>query len=474
MRQIWNKAFVVLLLSFLLIAPFYTIASVTKNSVTPQDDKIGVLLIGFGEPERYDANTEVAWKNFLGNYMESGMRMFKMSFMYPIVSGVMIPMMDSGTLLVDRDDPSSSVKKVNPILIDAWGNPYEGKDYRWVSIAEGEFPMLGPLFSYYLAPDGPGKGESDFWEYVGLSMYDIYQKMDDYNPGEERELKMMDEVEAKLKERYGDEIIIERGFGAARPGFPDFRVAAESLAREGVKDIVLAEDYVVFSDFEHPAGEIPEYLEEKGLNVNIVTSGQIGGTDAYNRGVAKKVEEELKDIPNDRDVVVILNHHGMFNVNMILYDWRDEPYHEYAKETFEGAEKAIYDLNIVKNWNGKIDVWQAYTEFSEGMMDPDKEILSVREAADKASKENYEHCIDVPYEVGNSGYETLFGLREEGWGLESPAWEEYYEDDLRKYRTEFEYDGMNVIITDGWIDGYAEGYYEEISRAIDGIHNGGE
>jgi hypothetical protein len=473
MRQIWNKACVVLLLSFLLIAPFYTIVCATENSVTSQDDKIGVLLIGFGEPGRYDADTYVAWKNFLGNYMESGMRMLKMSFMYPIVSGVMLPMMDSGTLLVDRDDPSSSVKKVNPNLIDAWGNPYEGKDYKWVPIVEGKFPMLGPLFSYYLAPDGPGKGESDFWEYVGLSMYNIYQKMGNYNPGEERELKMMDEVEAKLKERYGDEIIIKRGFGAARPGFPDFRVAAESLAREGVKDIVLAEDYVVFSDFEHPAGEIPEYLKKEGLNVNIVTSGQIGGTDAYNRGVAKKVEEELKNIPNDRDVVVILNHHGMFNVNMILYDWREEPYHEYAKETFEGAKSEIYDLDIVKNWKGKIDVWQAYAEFSEGMMDPNNEILRVREAADKASKENYEHCIDVPYEVGNSGYETLIGLREDGWGLESPAWEEYYEDDLRKYRTEFEYDGMNVIITDGWIEGYAEGYYEEISRAIDGIYNGG-
>jgi hypothetical protein len=300
-------------------------------------------------------------------------------------------------------------------------------------------------------------------------MYDLYRKMDNHDPGEERELRILDETERKLKERYGDEIIIERGFGAARPGFPDFRVAAEKLAREGVKDLVLAEAYVTFSEFEHPAGEIPEYLEEKGLDVNIITSGQIGGTDAYNKGVAKKVEEELKKIPNDRDVVVILNHHGMPCSNMIIYDWGKEPYHRYADITFEGAEKAIYDLNIVKNWNGKIDVWKAYTEMSEGSMDPDNEILSVREAGDKASKEGYEYCIDVPYEVGNSGYETLFGLREEGWELESPAWEEYYEDGLRKYRTEFEYNGMNVVITDGWIDGYAEGYYEQICKAIDDL-----
>jgi hypothetical protein len=29
---------------------------------------------------------------------------------------------------------------------------------------------------------------------------------------------------------------------------------------------------------------------------------------------------------------------------------------------------------------------------------------------------------------------------------------------------------MNVVITDGWIDGYAEGYYEQICKAIDGIY----
>jgi len=458
----------VAILSFTLLSPFVVAAP-------EPEEKVGVLLISIGEPERYDADMYVGWKNFLGNYMESGMKMIGMPFMATIAEKALTGM-DSGTLLVDRDDPVCLVEKEDPNLMDAWGNPYEGKDYRWVSKSLisvlGSIPMVGdmmPQFSYYLAPDGPGKGESDFWEYFNLSMYDLYQKMDNHDPGEERELRILDHTEAKLKERYGDEIIIERGFGAARPGFPDFRVAAEKLAKEGVKDLVLAEAYVCFSEFEHPAGEIPEYLEEKGLDVNIVTSGQIGGTDAYNRGVAKKVEEELENIPNDRDVVAILNHHGMPCSNMVIYDWGKEPYHRYADITFEGAEKAIYDLDIVKNWKGKIDVWKAYTEMSEGSMDPDNEILSVREAADKAVKENYEYCIDVPYEVGNSGYETLFGLREEGWGLESPAWEEYYEDDLRKYRTEFEYDGMNVIITDGWIDGYAEGYYEEISRVIDGL-----
>jgi hypothetical protein len=484
----------IMLLSLIPLSTEETSIGVSAEPAEPEM-RIGVLMIGFGEPGTFDENTEVAWKNFLLNYMQSGMMMLKMSFMYPMVKNVMIPMIDGGTLLVDQDDPFAKEPKENPILIDAWakttdttGKLYTETNYRWVQIPEGDFPMLGPLFSYYSTKDknGRGMGESDFWEFVGLEMYGFYQKMNNHNPGGERELEILDETEKRLKEKYGDEagIVFARGFGAARPGFPDFRAAAEELVKEeGVADLILAEDYIIQSEFEHPAGEIPEYLEKKGLDVNIVTSDQIGGTEPFNKGVAEKVEEELKRIPKDSDVVVILNHHGMFNSNMILYDWREEPYHRYAKETFDGAKKEIGNLDMVKNWTGRFEVWQAYTEFvEEGLLgDPKNEILSVAEAADKALDENFEYCIDVPYEVGNSGFETLIGLREEGWGLETPAWAEYYdyEDGFKKYRTEFNYSNdehaneLKVVITDGWINGTIEGYYEQICKAIDSIKEEG-
>ena len=460
----------VVILSFMLLSPVI----LATSELSEPSEKIGVLLIGIGEPEKYDADMYVGWKNFLNNYMESGMKMMKMPFISSITEKA-FTVMDSGTLLVDRKDIFATEPKKDPDLMDAWGNSYTGKDYKWISkpftAIFGSMPMVGemmPQFSYYLAPDGPGKGEPDLWEYINLGMYDMYQKMDNHNPGEERELKILDEIEAKLKENYGDRIVIARGFGAARPGFPDFRIAAERLVREeNVKNLILAEVYIVFSEFEHPAGEIPEYLEERGLNVNIIVSGQIGGTDAYNRGVAQKVEEELMKISDDRDVVIMLNHHGMPCSNMFLYDFGKEPYHQYANIAFEGAKKEICNLDIVKNWNGRVDVWKTYAEMAEGSMDPDKEILSVGEAADKAVEEGYDYCIDIPYEVGNSGYETLIGLREGGWGLESPAWKEYYIGDLKRYRTEFEYEGMKVVITDGWIEGCAEGCYHQISAAVE-------
>lgn len=391
-----------------------------------------------------------------------------MSFMYPLVRDMMIPMMDAGTILVDKNDPFATEPKEDPELIDAWTDPYTGEDYEWAEIPEGEFPMMGPLYSYYLSSEGSGVGEPDFWEYFGLMMYGLYQYMDNHNPGQERENRVLDETEARLKAEYGDEIIIGRGYGAARSGYPDFRVAAEELALEGVNTIILAEAYVCFSEFEHPASEIEEYLEDEGIDVNIVIADQIGGTESFSDGVAKKVEEELNDIPKDTDVVVFLSHHGMFNLNMLLYDWREEPYHQYAKTAFDGSKDAIYDLDIVKDWEGDFDVWQVYAEFVEGMSDPNDVILSVEEAADKASDQGYEYCIDVPYEVGNSGFETLIGLRG-CWGIDPPTWDEYYEDGLRKYRSTTEYEGMKVIITDGWIDGAIDGYYEQISKSIEEV-----
>jgi hypothetical protein len=408
--------------------------------------------------------------------MSSGMRMLGMSFMYPMVVGMMIPMVDGGTLLVDKDEPFATEPKEDPNLIDAWGNAYEGEDYRWVHIPEGEFPMLGPLFSYYQVPGGPGEDESDFWEYVGLTMYGFYQQMGGHNPGQERELRIMDAVEEQLREEYGDEILIKRGYGAARPGYPHFRdVAEEMVTVDGVTNLVVAEAYVCFSEFEHPVAEIEQHLRYQGIRVDISVAGQIGGTTPFNEGVAQKVEEELSNIPSDANVVVFLSHHGMFNLNMsplrimrllgLGYDWTEEPYHEYAQMAFEGAMGEINALDIVEGWEGEFDVWQVYAEFVEGIMDPRNEILSVGEAAELAAEQGYEYCIDVPYEVGNSGFETLIGLRG-CWGIDPPTWEEYWESGLKKYRSTTEYEGMQVVITDGWIDGASDGYVEQITTAI--------
>ncbi len=467
----------------LIVAVSLLLTSVPLSTGVAAEKKIGVLLIGWGEPEKYDADAYIGWKHFMDNYTKGFLGMLGLGSMYPLLEKMTGEMMgDAGTMLVDRDDPLAEEEKEDPHLVDAWGRPYKGKDYVWVSLTEGGslFGMLGGmagLSGYYLSPKGPGRGEPDSSELTGLLMYGLYQSLDNHNPGEERELKIMDEVEEKLREKYGDKVVIARGFiPAFRPGFPDAREQAKKLVKEEkVTHLVIP----VLMDageeeFENPPQEIKSYLKQKRVKVNIVPTGQILGTKPFSQGVAKKVSEELENISPGSDVVVFLTHHGMPICDLELFpgigcDLRESPYHRSAKVTFTGARRAIYRLDIVGDWEGMFDVWQTYNEMAEGMMDPKNEILSVKEAARKALDMGYKYCIDIPYEVGNSGYETLIGLREESWGLPPGTWEEYSEDGLRKYRTELEYDGMKVVITDGWIDGLSESYYQELSKAIDSI-----
>jgi len=62
--------------------------------------------------------------------------------------------------------------------------------------------MSGGMPSVYFVADStesgntPGKGFSNVWEYLSLTMYPMYEAMGDKNPALERELWILDEVES--------------------------------------------------------------------------------------------------------------------------------------------------------------------------------------------------------------------------------------------------------------------------------------
>jgi hypothetical protein len=342
--------------------------------------------------------------------------------------------------------------------------------------------MCGGLPSVYVASgDKPGKGYPDLWEYLNLTMYPMYAAMDNHDPALDRELRVLDEIEKRLRSDYPD-IHIARGFGAARPGYPHFLDAAKALVKYNNLDkLIIAQNYIIQSDFENPAGEIENYLSEKGYDVEVVIAGQIGGTEPFSKGVAEKALEELNGnsnigndpIPDNKNILVLLFHHGMLSTNMILYDFAEEPYHEFAREAFNACADKIMNLPEVESWTGEFMILQVYPEMSTGILDPRNEHLSVDEAMEIAENLSFEYVIGIPYEVGNSGYETLWGLRG-AWGID-PVWDTYEEDNgidgtlMTKYRNSFNRDGINVVITDGWINGAADGYYEQIELAINSV-----
>jgi len=73
-------------------------------------------------------------------------------------------------------------------------------------------------------------------------------------------------------------------------------------------------------------------------------------------------------------------------------------------------------------------------------LDPFNKYLNIDEGMKIAKAQGYDYIINIPYEVGNSGYETLVGLRG-AWGIE-PKWDTYEEDNglgtlMTKYRNTF-------------------------------------
>jgi|GEM_PF-718781 len=494
-------------LRFVLLAVFtFVLVTITLflpiRGHTEDCDKTGVLLVSFGEPDTMEESYE-GWQSFLKNYMGSMMGMMKLG----VIAEPMKEMTDlfkSMTLLLDIDHPFSSVPHFNRNLVDAWGRPYNGRhgyyfvprptDTLFESLFDipeaGDFiefivDMCGGLPSVYIVPrwmpfaDKPGKGYPDIWEYFSLTMYPMYAAMNDKNPALDRETRILDYVENLLHSKY-PWLPIDRGFGAARDGYPDFLEAAESMVDNyNLETLIIAQNYIVHSDFENPAGEIEDYLAEKGYNVRVVIAEQIGGTEPFSNGVAEKVAEEIKGsnpnignapIPSDENVMVFLCHHGMLSLNMILYDFGNEPYHYFAQKAFDACVDKIMALPDVASRTGDFMILKIYPEMSTGILDPYDEYLSIDEAMEIADNLGFDHIINVSYEVGNSGYEALCGLRG-AWGID-PVWDTYEEDDgisgtrLIKYRNSFERDSINVIITDGWINGQADAYYQLIEKAL--------
>ena len=496
-----QKMCTIFILGFIMFSAIFTVPSSLFAS-NPSYNDTGVLLINFGEPESMEEGYE-GWTNFLKNYMGSMISMMKMGFIVETAKE-MTDYFENGTLLLDKDNPFSSKQSDNPNLVDAWGKPYYGNDYTFIprpaealfetlfmipqmgDLAEFIVDMSGGMPSVYFVADSselgntPGKGYSNAWEYLSLTMYPMYEAMGDKNPALERELWALDEVESKLSVNYPG-LHISRGFGAARPGYPHFLDAAEALVKNNnIKKLILAPNYVVYSDFENPAGEIKHDLLKKGHDIEIVITDQIGGAEDFNKGIAEHIYDELEGninignapIDSDKNVMVFLSHHGMMSTNMLLYDFGKEPYHEFAREAYDAAVSQIEELDEVKSWEGKFGALQIYPEMATGILDPFNKYLNIDEGMKIAKAQGYDYIINVPYEVGNSGFETLGGLRG-AWGIE-PKWDTYEEDNglgtlMRKYRNTFLKDGINVIITDGWINGQIDSYYTRIQEAVQGL-----
>ncbi|MFQ6053420.1 MAG: ferrochelatase, partial [Candidatus Bathyarchaeia archaeon] len=207
------------------------------------------------------------------------------------------------------------------------------------------------------------------------------------------------EVARRLRERYGDEIVVRTAYGI--DPFPQVtkqtpHAVVRSLVRdEGVTHLAVAEHFSVISDSMstfHLRKHVEHALHQLGERIPVAYADQLGGRDAFNRGVVLKVKEELEELPRDAKVALFLSNHGFPLTKMGRYDARKDRYHQNVKTVYESAKAAVEEEI---RWEGELAIFQVFGQFTEPKYNPGGAMLSPLRAIDIVASRGFEYAVDI-------------------------------------------------------------------------------
>ena len=383
--------------------------------------EVGVLLVDHGEPPVYNELTYESFREFFDHLIEMGL----------IPSWV--KMIDSGTVTQDTGCFDCDAPAPAPQLIDAWLRP-QGSTGVYV-------PQSDSTPAHYVVPGGPGLGEPDVFEHVGLTAWHEWEVMGGRSPNYDQKLPKKLEVIERLRERFGDDLPIRIGYGID-PRIDgkrqNVRLAVEGLVEDGVEHLVVAYHGVGFSDIMQThmlRHEIQEILDEIAPGVTLSYTEPIGTTPEYVRAVVAKAKAELGSVPARAKVAIHLSGHGLPTDACGEYDCGADAYHEHARRLFARTSRAI-ERSVARPG---LEVFHVYGDGGTEEDDPDDEVDSPMEALAERKGAGFTYVVDIPYEFDSDSRDTLIVLRR-GYGRPEGEWDEAYE-------SRFTYEGIDVKIT---------------------------
>jgi len=386
------------------------------------EGRIGVLIADHGEPPVYNADTYESFRAFFEHLMEMGV--------FPSE----LRALDGGTVLQDRRcygcDPQA-----DPELIDAWLRPHDGP----AAWAPAPSEDLAP---HYMAAAGPGAGEPDIFEHIGLAVWHEWELMGGISPNYEQKLAKKRKVIRRLKHRYAERIAISVGYGIdPRIGGErqDLHAAVHALIDRGADRIAVVYHGVGFSDLMQThmiRHEIEHSLAAHGLDVPITYADPIGATGAYVRSVVEKAQRELARLPRRAPVALHLSGHGLPTDTCWRYDCGADSYHAYSRKLFVRTKRAL--LRAIDR-PGETGVFHLYGDGGSDDDDPEDLVDSPTEALAEREDAGYRFVIDIPYEFDSDSRDTLIVLRR-GYERPIPDWN-------RRYVSRFEHGEMEVKIS---------------------------
>jgi hypothetical protein len=348
---------------------------------------------------------------------------------------------DSGTVLQDPDCYACPEPRLGGDRIDAWLRPQPGPGV-YVPGSEG-------LEAHYVLPGGPGLGEPDIFEHVGLEAWHEWQLMGGRSPNYDQKLVRKLAVIRRLRDRYGRELPIRVGYGidpriaGSRQGI---REAVTALVRrDRVHRIVIAYHGVGFSDvmqthmLRHEAEAVARELDP---SVELSYAEPMGVTAVYVRSVVAKVRRELRALPPHAPVAIHLSGHGLPTGECGAYDCGADRYHDFSRALFQRTKRAI-ERRVRRP--GRLGVFHVYGDGATDEDDPEELVDSPLEALEHRSADGFRHVVDVPYEFDSDSRDTLIVLRR-GYERPIPDWD-------GRLESRFSYGGLDVKITNASFGG---------------------
>ena len=414
--------------------------------------KVGVLVRAHGEPVHYNATTYESFKAFVDAFWP-----------YTGLPQEMLQV-DHGTVLIDKAHPWAEEPQVDANLMDAWLTDYP---YPAIPITDPaglhslDEDLAGGQF--YLAPgNGPGVGEGDIYEAVGLGAYRLWLKMENESPMYGYVQQAWDEVEHHAYKHWGDKVVI--AFAHHVDPKVDANETTEAAARylvsQGVDVVVDAYMSSVHSDAMNTCMMMPHTehaLREAGFKGPIVSSGMAGTAASWARATADYAQELVAELPADAPVSILLAQHGGNPASQNLCEDGPEQYHANTKAEFENAR-----TEVAKRFPDRaVTIRHVY---GQGAGSPDDGVLSPIEALELDRKDGVEHSIIIPYEFWGNAMDNLVPLRE-SLGFAPPQLP-YYD---ANYETRMTYHGIDVLVASAHFgtEAKAEALLVRISEAFD-------
>lgn len=429
------------------------------QALAAYDGKVGVLVRAHGEPVHYNATTYESFKAFVDSIWP-----------YTGLPAELL-LLDQGTVLLDDAHPySSEPSPIDNRLVDAWLQPYTGlampfSDSTGLTGLDQDLAG-GPV---YLAPGtGPGMGEGDVYEMLGLAAYRDWLKMDNNSPMYGHVKDAWASLERQLGAAFGDKVVIAFAHHVDPKMDPaeTTEAAAQRLVAEGATLVVDSYMSSVHSDAMNTCMMAPHTmhaLDAAGFQGRIVPSGMAGTHEAWARATADEVERLLAYVPAGETVAVYLAQHGG---NATAPNPCGDGFDQYAANA-----RTEYELSaaaVQERVAGRaVTIRQV---FGQGGGRPDDDVLSVQEALALDGEARTQRIVILPYEFWGNALDNLVYLRE-SLGF-TPDEAPYYGTD---HTTRMTRDGMDILVASAayGTDTKAEALAARIAEAIEAALDGG-